>query len=376
MTEPPEVGLEGRQRRPHRHARAARICALAIGLASAAAIATAASGGRGDDDDDEETGWIRTPDTQLPELITPPSYDRAGLDPASYMADVLRPVRGETTPPTDADRGGSARTTTTSTTTATADEPLVVARPIPEDPPPVEPEPGVPAPPWAASTRPTPEGFIATDLGCAADTTAPALDAFFRERMGPVIGHDYQHVYPLGDDRYLWLFQDTFVDHPGVASRLDQASFVHNSAMVQDGTCFTLYHRGSPDAPESFEPGTGESRLQQWFWPLGGELEDGRLYVFWAEMVKDPDPPPGDGLGWHPVRTWLATYDAETLGAARVPARSQLGRHSHLRIRGGQRRRPHLPVRQHVRPEPVARRRILVAAQADDEDVARPCAAR
>ena len=31
-------------------------------------------------------------------------------------------------------------------------------------------------------------------------------------RVGPVLGWDYQHVYPLGGDRYLWLFQDTFID--------------------------------------------------------------------------------------------------------------------------------------------------------------------
>ena len=30
-------------------------------------------------------------------------------------------------------------------------------------------------------------------------------------------------------------------------------------------------------------------------------------------MTKDPDPGPGDGLGWHPAQTWLATYDAATL---------------------------------------------------------------
>ena len=75
----------------------------------------------------------------------------------------------------------------------------------------------------------------------------PRLDAFFRERIGPVIGHDYQHVYDLGGDRQLWLFQDTFIDHTGNATRLDQASFAHNTAMVQHGRCFTLLHRGTAD---------------------------------------------------------------------------------------------------------------------------------
>jgi hypothetical protein len=129
-----------------------------------------------------------------------------------------------------------------------------------------------------------------------------------------VLGLDYQHVYPLGGGRSLWLFQDTFVDHSGTGARLDQAAFVHNSAMVQDGSCFTLHHRGSPTAPESFEPGTGERRLATWFWPMGGEVLDGQMFVFWAEMQKDGyEPRPGDGLGWHPARTWLAVYDARTL---------------------------------------------------------------
>ena len=89
------------------------------------------------------------------------------------------------------------------------------------------------------------------------------LDEFFRDRMGPVLGHDYQHVYPLGGDRYLWLFQDTFVDQPGVADELDESAFAHNTAMVQTGRCFTLYHRGSPTSPSSFEPGTGEQAALQ-----------------------------------------------------------------------------------------------------------------
>ena len=84
--------------------------------------------------------------------------------------------------------------------------------------------------------------------------------------------------------------------------------------MVQDGACFTLYHRGSARAPSSFEPGTGENRLVKWFWPMGGELVGNRLVVFWAQMQDDGyDPTPPNGLGWHPAATWLAVYDATTL---------------------------------------------------------------
>jgi hypothetical protein len=151
-------------------------------------------------------------------------------------------------------------------------------------------------------------------VGCATSTDAAGLAAFFRQRIGPVLGWDYQHVYPLGGDRWLWLFQDAFIDHSGRATSLDGVGFAHNAAMVQRGRCFTLYHGGTASQPSSFEPGAGEVVLQRWWWPLGGELDGGRLHVFWAEMVKDPnEPPAGDGLPWHPVRTWLATYDPTTL---------------------------------------------------------------
>ena len=99
-------------------------------------------------------------------------------------------------------------------------------------------------PPWAASTRTTGEGYVVTDVGCASSTDAVGLDIFFAERVGPMIGSDYQHVYPLGGDRYLWLFQDTFVDHTGGATKLNQASFIHNSALLQTGKCFQSFPSG------------------------------------------------------------------------------------------------------------------------------------
>ncbi len=112
----------------------------------------------------------------------------------------------------------------------------------------------------------------------------------------------------------LWLFQDTFVDHSGTVTHLGKSSFAHNVAMVQDGACFTLYHRGTTGRPSAFEQGDGDAPTKKWFWPMGGELANGRLWVFWVEMRKDPyNPDPPDGLGWHPARTWLASYDPVTL---------------------------------------------------------------
>ncbi len=225
----------------------------------------------------------------------------------------------DTTAATAAATTTAASTAVTETTTAVpptapANAAQQLARPIPSALPASPPPPDVPKPPWADSTRTTSAGYVSTDVGCAGGTDAGSLDAFFASRVGPVIGTDYQHVYPLGGNRFLWLFQDAFIDHSGAATKLNQAGFAHNIAMVQQGKCFTLLHRGTPKAPSSFDLGAGEDMRWRWFWPMGGELAGDRLYVFWAEMDRDAsDPVPGDGLGWHPARTWLASYDVATL---------------------------------------------------------------
>ena len=231
------------------------------------------------------------------------------------------PVRASTTvAPEPAVATTTARTVPAPSTTevppATAppleDEPSVVARPVPIEQPPPPPE--APKAPWADSVFTTSGGHVSTDVGCAWDTSAAGLDAFLAARVGPVLGWDYQHVYPLGGDRYLWLFQDTFIDHSNTASTLGKASFAHNTALVQDGNCFRLLHRGTTSKPAPFELGTGTQTLQTWFWPMGGELIDGQLHVFWARMRKDiVDPKPPDGLGWHPDATFVATYDPNTM---------------------------------------------------------------
>jgi hypothetical protein len=205
----------------------------------------------------------------------------------------------------------------TSTPPATAppqdeDAPSVVARPVPVEPPP--PPPSAPRPPWADSTRTTSAGLISTDVGCADDTSAAGFDRFLSQRVGPVLGWDYQHVVSLGATRSLWLFQDTFIDHSGTATTLDKASFAHNVAMIEDNGCFSLLHQGSTSRPAPFEQGTGTATLSTWFWPMGGEVHNGQLHVVWIKMVKDRvDPRPPDGLGWHPTTTFIATYDPDTL---------------------------------------------------------------
>lgn len=178
------------------------------------------------------------------------------------------------------------------------------------------PEPELPADPLpaeiAASER-ADAGRLSTPLGCVESPSAASLDGFFARRVGPLVGADYQRVFALGDDRYLWTFQDAFVDFAGTAATLDHTEFVHNVAMLQTGLCFELLSGGTRERPEPFEPGVG-ANADTWFWPLGGQLLDGTLWMFWAEMVRDPQPAhPDDGVGWHPAGTWLATYDGDSL---------------------------------------------------------------
>ena len=237
--------------------------------------------------------------------------------------------------PTSSSTSSTVAATSTDVTTTTidlseqygleveADDPAVVARPIPGEPTDSPPPSTIAPPPWAASTRTTPGGYVGTNVGCVTELSASVLDKFFASRLGPLLGWDYQHVYAMGDNRYLWLFQDAFIDYSGTISNLGKARFVHNAAMLQDGLCFSLLYNGTPDKPEPFEPGDGRGSVgKKWFWPMGGEMGMGQLWVYWVEMVKDPvDPAPPDGLGWHPNRVWVAAYDQWTLArTAWMPA--------------------------------------------------------
>jgi hypothetical protein len=250
-----------------------------------------------------------------------------GGDDSMASVDSASPASTTSSVPPDSAVSTAPRASTTvrSTTTIDPDEyappdededdPAVVARPIPEEPDDAVPPTTLSPPPWAASTRVMPGGYLGADVGCARDLGADGLDAFLADRVGPVLGWDYQHVYALGGDRYLWLFQDAFVDHTGAVSNLGNARFVHNAALLQTGKCFTLLHRGTAAKPAPFEDGNGVADVKnKWYWPMGGEVSNGQLWMFWAEMLKDPyDPAPPDGLGWHPNKVYIAAYDVKTL---------------------------------------------------------------
>jgi hypothetical protein len=166
-------------------------------------------------------------------------------------------------------------------------------------------------------TRIAEAGYVVTELGCASGRSAAELNERFRDRLGPILGLDNAHVVDLGHQRFLWLFNDIYFDHTNTKSSLLGSPSVRNVAVLQQRNCFTLVRRGDRSRILSFEPGDERDvkveGVDRFFWPLGGELHGGRVWVFWAEMKQDKPAAAGDGISRHPIRTWLATYDATSL---------------------------------------------------------------
>jgi hypothetical protein len=166
-------------------------------------------------------------------------------------------------------------------------------------------------------TRVVPAGYVVTRLGCVRERSAAALNEMFRGRLGPILGLDNAHVIDLGDGYYLWLFNDVFFDHTNKMTNLLDATPARNTAMLERNGCFRIVRRDERGRPLPFEtsgpPGVEVAEQDRFFWPLGGELHNGRIFIFWAQMKQDERPPDHEGISRHPIRTWLGTYDATTL---------------------------------------------------------------
>ncbi len=158
-------------------------------------------------------------------------------------------------------------------------------------------------------------GRVRADLGCADDVSPTALHEFFAERRGPLLGWDNPHVIELETNRWLWLVHDTYLDYSGDATDLDSmGGQIQNAAFIQDESCFSVVHGGTPWQRANFEIGDERLPFGHFLWPLGMEVDDDRLWVFWGETVTaDPPPPRGHGIIRHPVGTWLASYDVDSL---------------------------------------------------------------
>lgn len=127
------------------------------------------------------------------------------------------------------------------------------------------------------------------------------------------LGADDAYSVPLGPDRTLWLFGDTFVGD-GTSRDRRAASFVRNAVAVMEGadpTRAALTFAAGPEPGEAFFAIPGP----EWLWPLDGVLVGDRLLVF--HMLVRPAQPGGTGgiaewrahgpLGFFEVIGWAAT---------------------------------------------------------------------
>lgn len=163
-----------------------------------------------------------------------------------------------------------------------------------------------------AQSRPA---WVALAWECASGSSLDALDRLI-ERPPSVMGYDSATYVGLGEGRAIWFVSDAFIDTTGTSEHFTDptARYLNNAAFLQDGRCLSLLVGGSAKAPMEFEIGEQQgSSYYQFFWPRGGELIDGRLVMFWSQMITETMAGPSDGIVRRPVATWRATYDPITL---------------------------------------------------------------
>ncbi len=141
---------------------------------------------------------------------------------------------------------------------------------------------------------------------CVGSTDAAGLASLFDQMPGGLFAADYQRAVPLPDGRTLWLFQDasitlpppppppeptttttTLPGTPPPPPEQPATQLVHNAALLQTGSCFDLLRSGTDADPRSWLFAAETTPFAHWFWPLDATMgQDGRLYVFVAEMVE------------------------------------------------------------------------------------------
>lgn len=117
----------------------------------------------------------------------------------------------------------------------------------------------------------------------------PALERMFRHKKG-WIGGDAADSVPLGKDRVLWLFGDSFLGRIQGGRRMIDA-MVRNTVAIQQGlkpenARITFYHGTAGGSSGAiFTPGAGKG----WFWPCQGGIRTREgLYIFLLRIVTTP----------------------------------------------------------------------------------------
>ncbi|MCF8231036.1 MAG: hypothetical protein K9J27_02515 [Bacteroidales bacterium] len=135
--------------------------------------------------------------------------------------------------------------------------------------------------------------LLALNSGQAQDVLQPAREHFnkFDDVDGGWCAADGTISYELPDGKTLWLFGDTFVGEKDGEFSIDNstATFVNNTAILEDNGDLVTYHGGTEENPSAFIPRQGED----WFWPKHMILEGDTLRIFTLKIRKKDDGTPG-----------------------------------------------------------------------------------
>ncbi|MEW6262829.1 MAG: DUF4185 domain-containing protein [Thermodesulfobacteriota bacterium] len=165
---------------------------------------------------------------------------------------------------------------------------------------------------WPTTTKPV-EGPILARVIADGDRAPSALavrdaeplaemNAHFRRTEG-WIGADGAHSVPLGPDRTLWLFSDTWVGEVREGRRFN-ATIVNNSVAAQQGRGTSAPFRfavrqGSRGKPQAIiAPADGRG----WFWMQAGAAVNGRLVLFLTQVEKTVN---AGVFSFHSVGQWI-----------------------------------------------------------------------
>jgi hypothetical protein len=169
--------------------------------------------------------------------------------------------------------------------------------------------------------RAPPDTLVTADSTCLPSTGPTQLTRLFDLEPGGMMAADYQRPIPLPDGRVLWMFQDASVrlPAPGAPPQVPAqptppavtTALLHNAALIQTGDCFELLRSGTPEAPESWLLASNTTPFSHRYWPLDGTIGvDGRLYLFFAEMIERG---PLYLSFTEPIATKVAALDPTTL---------------------------------------------------------------
>jgi hypothetical protein len=131
----------------------------------------------------------------------------------------------------------------------------------------------------------------------------PRYDALFQRTSGWT-GGDGAYSTALGNDRFLWLFGDTFIGEVKDGRHVN-ALLVNNSIAIQKGKepgavsmdfVYQILTDGRPAAFMQPEDGLG------WFWPYHAVRTPEGLYLFLLRVEPTGNP---QDFGFRPVSNWL-----------------------------------------------------------------------